>query len=924
MPQNSVIWTDPDFSVWAKFGQGTDGIHPLVCHMVDVAMVAECFWRSVLPAPVRERIAGSLSLEPDKAEPWIELLCALHDIGKASPTFQLGTLPDEQGAHRRQLLKEGLAAVPNIPSRRHGEVGARVLVAPLQLLGVSKRSALALSTLLGGHHGEFPADDDLIAIGPKAMGEQPWGDYRRDLVERLAKLTGVLSPSPEIEGEVGGMLLAGLVSVSDWIGSSQLHFPYLINVDGSASATSLSDYVDRARSQARRALTALGWTGGWQSGHDPISFEAFFGFAPRPMQARLEDLASQISGPSITVVESPTGEGKTEAALYLADSIANREGERGFYFALPTQATSNQLLFRMIGDLSRRYPGQSIELQLLHGQKLLVPTFREILKNGRKAETEQGLLASGVTDQAEPDKRSDPGGVRASEWFTGAKRSLLAPFGVGTVDQAMLGAMTVRHVFVRLLGLSGKTIIIDEVHGYDPYMSGILERLLAWLGAIGSSVILLSATLPMARRNMFLDAYASGAGWTTVEHNDAVAYPRISLRSEAGEISEMAPISEDRRRTIRLRQIADPLNDDDALREIISKVEGGACVAVVTNTVRRAQELYLRASEALAGAKPVTCFHARFPLRDRGRLENHVISAFGKDGQRPTGELVIATQVIEQSLDLDFDLLVSDFAPAELLVQRAGRLHRHQGNDAHRPAGAKLPEMWVITPPLGDTGLPVFDRGTAFVYRDSHSLFASWLALRGLVQIRVPEDVPALVEAASTDAPEKTWSKAERVRWVETGIESLKYQESLDGVARGRRLGSPNRRGRPDFPKLTRNPFDDEVAAQTRLGADGLLMIPLPVGGTLPQVIDMAYLKLAKSLSSETISELMAGSVTISAALLPELMQVDVPAAFLKSPILHRARPVEFDDAGWAQVGGVSLVLDKDTGLRIIRTRKGA
>jgi CRISPR-associated endonuclease/helicase Cas3 len=167
------------------------------------------------------------------------------------------------------------------------------------------------------------------------------------------------------------ILLAGLVSVADWIGSNEVYFPYAgPNVEVAA-------YSAAASERAVRALDTLGWTG-WEGSGASLPFYDLFDVPPRPLQEEVARLADNLAGPALVLIEAPMGEGKTEAAFLLADHWTHETGERGLYLALPTQATSNQMFSRTKGFLEKRYANEKVNLQLLHGQAELSPQYQEI------------------------------------------------------------------------------------------------------------------------------------------------------------------------------------------------------------------------------------------------------------------------------------------------------------------------------------------------------------------------------------------------------------------------------------------------------------------------------------------------------------------------------------------------------------------
>ena len=397
-------------------------------------------------------------------------------------------------------------------------------------------------------------------------------------------------------------------------------------------------------------------------------------------------------------------------------------------------------MFGRVRDfLQDRYKDGLVQLQLLHGHASLSSEFEVLRKNHNR------IFAPRYSGVEEDDHLE----VVASEWFTYRKRGLLSPFGVGTIDQALLAVLQTKHVFVRLFGLAHKTVIIDEVHAYDAYMTTLLERLLEWLAALGSPVVLLSATLPRSRRNGLLAAYLRGLGDQSEEIRSDASYPRISwVSGNSGPSARTVRVSPRGTKEVSMEWTGGsvPAHDGSSfplgerLREALAQ---GGCAAVICNTVRRAQEIYRALKPYFPGTaedgKPeLDLLHAQYLFQDRDKREKRSLARFGsrvRTRSGPNKAVLVATQVIEQSLDLDFDLMVSDMAPVDLLLQRAGRLHRHE---RRRPHGLGQPRLLVCQPEM-DGGVPRFEPGTAAVY-DSHILLRTWLTLRDRATVRTAQE----------------------------------------------------------------------------------------------------------------------------------------------------------------------------------------
>lgn len=454
----------------AKFrtkGEGPSEYHPLACHLADVAAVALALWDECLPSAAKRELVAGLGLPEDEARRWVAFLAGLHDLGKASRPFQAKYDKD----HAIRLAGTGLDA-STMADPGHGIVIAAQLPSLLEVRGISGRLANRIGVVLGGHHGAFPLLGGGQGRGLDIGEERPavrerWEAARQQLFDQLAVVLGLGAPPTGALGNAAVMILGGFVSIADWIGSMDEEGFFEYRPDG---ANDLPAYFEHAKTVADKALVTLKWKAYPEPKRRTFE-EANNNRSPRPLQLKADELRKPGDTPPFIVIEAPMGEGKTEAALHVLEGWAADGKARGFYLALPTQATANQMHGRVVDFLRNAFTvpiaeGEDVNLVLAHGGAWLRDPER---------------LPKGVYDDDGPR----PGAVGAGEWFLNRKRSLLAPYGVGTIDQALMAVLQVKHVFVRLYGLAGKAVVIDEVHAYDTYMSGLLERLLEWLGALG-------------------------------------------------------------------------------------------------------------------------------------------------------------------------------------------------------------------------------------------------------------------------------------------------------------------------------------------------------------------------------------------------------------------------------------------------------
>ena len=760
--------------IWAKWPRDAQRrYHPLLCHLLDVAHVTRLMWPRALTVAQRARIAGSMGLdEPDGAR-WVAFWAGLHDLGKASPSFQ--TQLREKNPEDAQMIDTWLAEMGlNTRGARWAPHGAISLLLMMEFLpaspfGCGEALVRQIAAIVGAHHGLFFTTLQLDEMSRhELMGDDSWKPVQRALAGHLAAtLGGLPERAPKgILANGDAMAIAGLISVADWIGSNTRRFNLAAPIPLPPGTLDLSAYTSQSLQHAQDSLADVFWDD-INLMDSPREFRRLFPKIEtlRDVQNSVVEIARDLDEPGLVIIEVPMGEGKTEAAMYLADHWSVQLGQRGIYFALPTQATSNQMFRRVRSFLHTRFgDDEYVNLHLAHGMAALSDEYRKLPIVPRLAE-------ASLYDKDAKDEQRDAeyGAIIAAEWFAAAKRTLLSAYGVGTIDQALLSVLQVKHGFVRLFGLGSKTVIVDEVHAYDVYMSTLLQSLLEWLGAMRAPVVLLSATLPAARRHDLLSHYARGAEWSVPAFEDA-PYPRVSYAT-AQKAGCVAIAATAKARHLGLRWVDGSLpqggdggdggagdkKDFPLAASLAEALHEGGCAAVVCNTVRRAQELY-RALEARFALVPPSerpdlhLFHAQFRHAQRQALEDFVLDAFGlkPDGKgnpnRPHRAVLVATQVIEQSLDLDFDLMVSDLAPVDLLLQRAGRVHRHEENEP-RPAQLHEPTLWICRPGVDEEGVPTFSRGDSFIY-EPYILLYTWYALgQGQADVvEIPGDIEKLIE----------------------------------------------------------------------------------------------------------------------------------------------------------------------------------
>ena len=718
---------------------------PVRVHALDTKAAMERllnFW-------VPERIRQSLHTV-DRLSDVCAFLALVHDIGKLTPAFLGNILPNLPEVNERLagagLLTEHLSRHSFV---RHATAGAAILA--------QHSCPAGIAAVVGAHHGKPVSEEDELDVcehihmqhnsrayfGADGMDSEQgrlWAEVRRLWLDESLQRAGFASveelPQLDLRAQ---MLLTGLVIMADWVASNPNYFP-LIDLEDTGEQM---DMEYRAARAWERFDPRHPWTPPYVF-PDEAWFKDAFGFEPNQEQRAITRAAENSMEPGIYILEAQMGRGKTEAALAAAEVLAGKLNCGGVFFGLPTQATANGLFPRLKIWGERQAEDMDLTIRLAHGNAALNEEYR-------------ALFDGKANVDADGDSR-----LVVHPWFGGRKQALLSDFVIGTIDQFLMAGLKQRHLMLRHLGLAGKVIILDECHAYDAYMNHYLDRVLNWLGAYGTPVIILSATLPAARRAEMIDAYRnvdanaekSGA-WRTSR-----GYPLLTWTQ--GETVYQEVIAQDTpSREVALEHLA----DEDLASWLKEMLSHGGCAGVIVNTVRRAQEIARQLETALPD-KQVELFHSQFLMPDRAEKESRLVSRIGKDSTAETRNslIVVGTQVLEQSLDIDFDCMATDLCPMDLLMQRIGRLHRHRRDD--RPKPLRRPICMVMG--TGET----LDAG-------SKAIYGEWLLTRTKEllpdRLLLPDSIPTLVQS-TYETPREDELDGKRDMW-ERHSEQLKTKK---------------------------------------------------------------------------------------------------------------------------------------------------
>ncbi|NKI76096.1 CRISPR-associated helicase Cas3' [Dickeya sp. CFBP 2040] len=759
MPEavHSELLSAPYFRYWGKARSSSKHensvpYHLLPYHCLDVAACG--YWLMKHNRfHVRDHVQV-LGLDDESTALWLAWFLAWHDIGKFARSFQqLYQHPDAP-----LVRPAGQAS-----SMRHDSLGLWLWCFRLYDRWEEDASWLPAVShadkfhyvmdlwlrLVCGHHGQPPEEKDngALAFHPDdILAAQAYLTDLRTVFPQLTAFPDVFSDRNwRALLQQRSWSLAGCVVLADWIGSSQADFPYC------SQPMALADYWrEYALPQAEHAVLRLPVA----SAVAPFQgMRALFPFITQPTPLQQQAMTVDIStpGPQLFLLEDVTGAGKTEAALVLTHRLLSAGYGDGLYVGLPTMATANAMYRRLAKAYRALFnePGLP-SLMLAHGARDMVTDFRLSLWE----EAQTGPMQYG------PDETN--ASAACNQWFADSrKKALLADVGVGTLDQALMAVMPFRHQSLRLLGLSGKILLLDEVHAYDAYTGRLLENLLAFHASQGGSVIILTATLAASQRERLVQSFYRGVQQPPGTLSEQAGYPWFTQVNRQALREWPVETRAEVRRTVQVDWLSCCA---EAIVLIRQAVVAGQCVCWIRNTVDDAIAAWQQLCQCDEIAPDdVLLFHSRFAFCDRMAIEDTAVERFGKHstGQARRGKVLIATQVVEQSLDIDVDVMISDLAPVDLVIQRAGRLQRHirradgsgkQPDDAAPQQDDRAaPVLWILAPQwqpeAGRDWLGTELRGTGAVYSHQAVLWRTQAILRERGALRMPEEARLLIDS---------------------------------------------------------------------------------------------------------------------------------------------------------------------------------
>lgn len=844
---------------WGKLEQDDGGNvvawHPLEAHAADVAACCEALLTRTILRRRFGRLAGKPALtDIDVAR--LSALAALHDLGKFNSGFQ------RKGFRNSGPTAGHVSEVLALLSDKCSEEQTRLVgCLPIEQLEswAPDSGAIVLLAAAIGHHGR-----PIVVNGCRHQSSY-WQTFRgRDPFDGIRRLSDRVRSwfadafrsdrDPLPTNAPFQHAFSGLCMLADWLGSDTRFFAY---------AESEEDRMPFARASAAQALREA-WVETSRArsalGTNPPGFEAVSRYPPRGAQRAVVDLSVHTDESSLVLLESETGSGKTEAALARFVRLLHAGEVDGLYFALPTRTAATQIHERVCKAVDLAFPVEARPAVVL-----AVPGYLTV-----DGHTGNPLPGFKVLWNDDPQQRFRFRGWAAEH----PKRFLAGSVVVGTIDQVLLSTLMVGHAHMRATSLLRHLLVIDEVHASDAYMNALLICVLENHLAAGGHAFLMSATLGSSARRRFLSISGEQEHPGPLEAEIDLPYPLVSVRSGPRPQEAVAVGAAESDKVVS-RTLQSWMTDADAVANTaLDSAAKGAGVLVLRNTVSDcvATQSAIEAAAAARGCEALLLrcngrpapHHARFSKEDREMLDRALEERVSRKEPRG-GFVAVATQTVQQSLDLDFDFLLTDLCPMDVLLQRIGRLHRHT---RARPEGFETPTVVVLVPAERDVakrisakdGRPSGKHGIGTVYEDLRVLEATWRCLEEYSELKIPSmnrllvertTHPAALEAVATSGGDP-WKK--HANWV-TGMGLAKKQLARLNVIDRTRSFDDDHIGFPS-DELERH-------IQTRLGEDDRVVdfdpsMASPFGSVLTRLTVPAF--MARGIPAEAPVEVLSKS----------------------------------------------------------------
>lgn len=661
---------------WEKIlGKTIPFEYPLVLHLIDSMAVGDALWDNYLSSNQKNFLAERLGITLSETKSLVLYTIGMHDIGKANPYWLSHTLKLNSNHSLFQDFpwKECSDQSDNW---RHDLAGGVYFANHSQIAYPSYLGSLLIRTT-SGHHGHFQ-DDKVLGMKEDFSTGKLWVEAQQNIEALILQLSG-MQPNMSVQkpSDSVTLLITGLVVLADWLASNSKYI-YAVHQNYPTYQNHYVESVKHATNVLKReGLQKPVWK-------ENLSWGNIFPLIPNPnpLQETFITHKSIFEQPGILLISAPMGMGKTESSLYAAAQFGKNLKLNGTWVALPTKATTNAMFERMVG-VSDKWFNQSLNtVALMHSSSLIA----EAIAN---TPTSERISSNQILGDKTATQIYDTESVQdfISSFLQEKRQGGLSNLVTSTVDQMINVSIPLKHNMLRWVGLTNKTLILDEVHDFDVYTFGLIKKLVEWCATFQVPVIAMSATLSKKSQQDLFNAYVMNLNPRPPENKKENFVPAEGINSPGwlyGTVSEnkiittSEAIPEEKNPVMYQTYLTKTKDFTETVTTIcLEENKHNPTILVVCNTVNQATGIYRNLSTNSDIKIPIMLLHSRMTETQKTHIIKSMMEKVGKKASHRSPHILVATQIVQQSMDIDYDMLITPLAPLPDLLQRVGRVHRH-------------------------------------------------------------------------------------------------------------------------------------------------------------------------------------------------------------------------------------------------------
>lgn len=677
--------------------------YPLFKHLIDTSIFAELILEKIVSQQQINIMINDLDINKDMLVEIIKFAAGMHDIGKCNPEWQVNTLKihPEHESLKDLIIPETINK--DLNKWRH-DINSGVFFANNSRIKNTGFKKL-LTEISASHHGDFNVSKEVLKHSKYSI-DLKWVETQQKIEEKIIEvleLENIIDYELKINNDNDSVrskiLITGIVVLADWLASRG---DFIVQTE---NQNSYKEYRNNTRKIANKHMNLLGLNKPlWKK---EITWESMFPqiSTPNDFQKSFIEQQETFKTNGLTLISAPMGIGKTETALYLASINGSHTNNSGFWLTLPTQATANAIFERSTEVIEKIYSNKENSVALLHSNSKLNEAMEKITKKNKRVFAEDVINYKENMDDFDESSAVElensfynASNLFISEFLVEQKTGGMSSAVISTVDQAINSVTPLKHNMLRWLSITGKTIILDEVHDFDSYTFNLIEKFLEWAGYFNLNIILMSASLSEKSQKKLVKAYAGNRNTENVIPNGGINSPSwVHIKNYNNEsinknVSNYIKPQEYNEYTINMMETDSPT---DEIEKII-KNNKNANTLVVSHTVNQAISFYRKIKENYDGE--VILLHSRMTENEKQKILKNILSYSGKPGvsKERKPHILISTQLVQQSMDIDYDLIISIMSPLPELLQRIGRVYRHDQGDRRAQEYINNPQVYLL------------------------------------------------------------------------------------------------------------------------------------------------------------------------------------------------------------------------------------